>query len=265
MMLSMRPQQGLGSEHLMAFLDVVYVITLPHRVAHSFSVVQEQLRRHSNIRVHLGKIKVWNASGVEPGACQILQRIVDASGNRELVWKGLQGIKVLGTPLGHPDFVAAHVDRVLSDHRTLLERIPACRTSSQVRVVRPALTEAFAMGHDEGLWRCMCEILRVPLDTGVLARDTTSLPLALGGLGLRSAVRSRQSACWASWADTLPMVRMRHRAIAESFVEALVTGVGPVSLVEAEGCRRNLSGVMGFEPPWPALVAGAAPTPSSIG
>ena len=116
--------------------------------------------------------------------------------------------------------------------------------------------------HDEGLWRCMCEILRVPLDTGVLARDTASLPLALGGLGLRSAVRSRQSAYWASWADTLPMVRLRHRAIAESFVEALVTGVGPVFLVEAEDCLWNLTGVMGFEPPsWPALAAGARPPP----
>ena len=28
-------QQGLGSEHLMAFLDDVYVVTLPSRVAHS--------------------------------------------------------------------------------------------------------------------------------------------------------------------------------------------------------------------------------------
>ena len=108
------------------------------------------------------------------------------------------GIKVFGTPLGHPDFIAAHLDRVLSDTRTLLERIPAVqdvqcawalllhnacgRANYQVRVVRPALTEAFAMGHDEGLWRCMCEILRVLLDTGVLARDTASL----GGLGLRS-------------------------------------------------------------------------------
>ena len=120
----------------MAFHDDVYVVTLPHRVAHSFSVVQEQFRRHSNIRVHLGKIKVWNVSGVEPRACQILQRIADASGDRESVWKGsglpteLQGIKVMGTPLGHPDFVAAHLDRVLSDHRTLLERIQLCRTSS---------------------------------------------------------------------------------------------------------------------------------------
>ena len=147
-------------------------------------IVQEQLRRHSNIRVHLGKIKVWNASGVEPSACQILQRIADASGNREAVWKGdasgnreavwkgsglpteLQGIKVLGTPLGHPDFVAAHLDRVLSDHRTLLERIPAMqdvqcawalllhnacgRANYQVRVVRPALTVAMHVRDSPG-------------------------------------------------------------------------------------------------------------------
>ena len=126
-------QQGLGSEHLMGFHDDVYVVTLLHRVAHSFSVVQEQLRRHSNIRVHLGKIKVWNASGVEPGACQILQRIADASGNRESVWKGfglpteLQGIKVLGTPLGHPDFVASPFGSSFALFWSASQR---CRTSS---------------------------------------------------------------------------------------------------------------------------------------
>ena len=65
------------------------------------------------------------------------------------------------------------------------------------------------MGHDEKLWRCMWVSLRVPSDAGVLARDTASLPLALGGLGLRNAVRSRQSAHWASWADTLPCLGFR--------------------------------------------------------
>ena len=49
-----------------------------------------------------------------------------------------------------------------------------------------------------------------------------------------------------------------------------LTGVGqsqfpPVSLVEAEDCRRNLTGVMGFEPPsWSALVAGARPPPPPL-
>ena len=175
-------QQGLGSKHLMAFHDDVYVVTLPHRVAQPFSVVLEQLRRHSNIRVHLGKIKVWNASGVEPRACQILQRIADAPGNRESVWKGiglpteLQGIKVLGTPLGHPDFVAAHLDRVLSE--TALFRSASSGAGRPVRVgsapsqcrwpgqlpsqSRQTGTHGgFCHGHDEGLWRCICEILRV--------------------------------------------------------------------------------------------------------
>ena len=37
--------------------------------------------------------------------------------------------------------------------------------------------------------------------------ETVSLPLSKGGLGLRSAVRSRVAAHWASWADCLPMVQ----------------------------------------------------------
>ena len=106
-----------------------------------------------------------------------------------------------------------------------------------------------------------CGSPRVPTD----AQVTASFPLSMGGLRPTSAVRSRVAAHWASWADTLPMVRIRHRAIAESFVEALVTGVGPVSLVEAEDSRRNLTGVMGFEPPsWPALAAGARPPPPPL-
>ena len=65
---------------------------------------------------------------------------------------------------------------------TALLHSAASRANYQVRVVRQAVTEASARGHDEGLWRFMCEILRVPSDAGLLARDTASL----GGLGLRS-------------------------------------------------------------------------------
>ena len=85
-------------------------------------------------------------------ACQILQRIADASGNREPVWKGsalptkLQGIKVLGTPLTLPNFVSAHLDRVLSGAWALLFHSAGGRANYQVRVVRLASTEAFAMG-----------------------------------------------------------------------------------------------------------------------
>ena len=40
-------------------------------------------------------------------------------------------------------------------------------------------------------------------------------------LGLRSAVRTSNSACWASWADSLPMVRERHPEVADMIVNVL--------------------------------------------
>ena len=115
-------QLNLPHEILMAFLDDVYIASSPLRVGHSFAVLQEQLLRHSNIRVHLGKIKVWNSSGVRPRACDTFQDIATASGSFDQVWKGSQmptdqqGIKVVGTPFSSfgarvaesPDVVGAH-------------------------------------------------------------------------------------------------------------------------------------------------------------
>ena len=65
-----------------------------------------------------------------------------------------QGIKVLGSPLGHPAFVARHLERTSSKHQVLLDRIPlvqdvqsawlllihcACaRANYLLRVVRPS-------------------------------------------------------------------------------------------------------------------------------
>ena len=42
-------------------------------------------------------------------------------------------------------------------------------------------------------------------------RNATGMPLVLGGLGLRSAIRLNKSAFWASWADCVRMVLSRHR------------------------------------------------------
>ena len=44
------------------------------------------------------------------------------------------------------------------------------------------------------------------------------LPLASGGLGLRSAWRLREAAHWASWADTIKMVKARHPDIADTIL-----------------------------------------------
>ena len=112
-------QEGLApGDVLLAYLDDVYVKTLPARVGVVYASVDGELFRHAGIRVHGGKTRVWNSAGTRPLACDILEQIAQAtSDHAEPVWRGSdlptdqQGIKVLGTPLGHADFVRAHLDR----------------------------------------------------------------------------------------------------------------------------------------------------------
>ena len=52
----------------------------------------------------------------------------------------------------------------------------------------------------------------------------TTLPLRFGGLGLRSAQRTGAAAYWASWADTLAMMKARCPQLAETFCAELEAG-----------------------------------------
>ena len=86
------------------------------------------------------------------------------------------------------------------------------------------------------------------------------MPLVLGGLGLRSACRVSQPAYWASWADALHVIHNRHPEVAAQLVTALEDEPELRSLCAAERARRDVEGVMGFEPPsWQAAAAGARP------
>ena len=92
----------------------------------------------------------------------------------------------------------------------------------EVRVVRPAPTEAFLpWGTTKGCGDACARFSGCPWTRKPSPETLLPCPWRWAGLGLQSAVRSRQSAYWPSWACTLPLVRMRHRTIAESFVEAL--------------------------------------------
>ena len=78
--------------------------------------------------------------------------------------------------------------------------------------------------------------------------------------GLRSAVRTRLLAHWASWADCFPMIRARHPEVAASMVDGL-------QRVDTTECLRavaravdELSQLPGFVlPSWEALANGARP------
>ena len=138
-----------------------------------------------------------------------------------------QGITILGTPLGHEDFVQGQLDEKIDEHRVLLDRISkvpdlqcawlllllcaASRANYMLRVVHPALSFRFAQMRDAGIWECFHALAR-PVTQHMWE---TSLPFALGGLCLRNAERLRSTAHWASWADTLPVIRARHPDVAE--------------------------------------------------
>ena len=100
-------------ESLFAFLDDTYVVTSPERVTAVFTSLQRALLVETGIRINPGKTKVWNAAGEKPPGCDVMQRITESFDPTALVWRGSevstfqQGMKVLGTPLGHPDFVRA--------------------------------------------------------------------------------------------------------------------------------------------------------------
>ena len=120
------------------------------------------------IRIHVGKTQLWNRAGTRPIVCDRLEKAAQAVNPNARVWRGSllptdrQGIKVLGTPLGHPDFVARHLQAVVAEHQTLLDRIPRVKDlqsawlllrsrQHQIRSVDPVSTVEFAQAHDDGV------------------------------------------------------------------------------------------------------------------
>ena len=190
---------------------------------------------------------------------------------------------MLGTPLGRAEFVHAQLNQKLADHDTLLSRIPlvadvqsawalllhcaGARANFMLRVVRPELVHDFAEGHIAGLWRCLARIIPTSVGADGTAKATASLPLAMGGMGLRDASRTSQPAFWASWADCLSMVNDRHPDVATMMVRQLsgVDDCESPSLQAAPRAAQESTGVEGFEvPSWEALVRGARPPPHEV-
>ena len=82
-----------------------------------------------------------------------------------VVWRGF---KVLGAPIGHPDFVAEFLAKKSREHEVLFDRIPAMedlqsawlvllfcaapRANFWLRKVRPEMVAQFAESHDANTW-----------------------------------------------------------------------------------------------------------------
>ena len=119
-------------EHLFAFHDDLYTVCLPERVGELHRVLAHELAAQAHIALHHGKTKVWNRGGHEPPACIALQARARLSDEDATVWRGnhtlpneIQGIKILGTPVGQVEFVRHHLATKTAKHAVLFSRIPA--------------------------------------------------------------------------------------------------------------------------------------------
>ena len=274
----------LEGEQLFAFLDDLYIICKPERVVEVHRILSNKLWEHARISLHAGKTKVWNKSGVEPKDCHVLQEAAVLATPGAVVWRGdrslptcQQGFKVLGVPFGHQDFISSFLRGKIASHQTLLDRIPevpdvqsawlllsycaAARANFFLRSVDPDESEEFAQAHDEGVWRCFSRIMG--LSPSCDARIQASLPLCEGGLGLRSAMRSRPAAHWASWADALKMIKQRHPGVADMIVRSLVSHENCSSIQSLLRCADALE-TAGFDvPSWEDLAEGRRPEGTS--
>ena len=196
---------------------------------------------------------------------QAAAQVVDPNAR---VWCGdgeleVQGLRVLGIPIGTPAFVRSELRKKSVLHSVLLDRIPVVqdlqsawllllycantRANYWLRGVPPEDVAQFASDHDVATQSCLSQLLGAGLTQD--AQDLASLPLSLGGCGLRSASRSKEAAHWASWADSLRMIHQRHPDVAALMVRALSSAEEGRHLQAAESCRLQLLSLGGFVPP----------------
>ena len=216
-------------EWLFAFHDDVYVTTpSPDRVGPIHRILDTELYRHARIRINGEQNPSVEFGRHPPRFLRCLGEVGKTSGPR---CQGLAGIRVTGSatrrhhvalPLGRAEFVHAQLNQNLADHETLLSRIPlladvqsawalllhcaGARAQYMLRMVKPELVHDFAVCHNAGLWRCLARIIPTNVAADGTPKATASLPLAMGGMGLRDASRTNQPAFWASWADCRSMV-----------------------------------------------------------
>ena len=250
-------------EHLVAFLDDVYVATnSPATTVDAHNILGEEMWRHAKITLHFRKTVIWNKSGRAPEGVEVLEEAARRVDPSALVWRdnpelpnNRQGVVVFGTPVGHAEFVSRVLEEKTQEHSVLLERIPAvqdlqsawtlllycaaARANFWLRTTSPAHTGTSAQEHDRGIWRC---------------------PVA-GGLGLRSATRLRGAAHWVSWADSLKMVFDRHPDVAWRIVRGLEDHHPAPSIQAALDCAASLSREGFNPPPWEDLLS-EEPEPS---
>ena len=189
-----------------------------------YAEVREILWRNARIQINTGKTRIWNSGQHRPDDIDSLGPWVWRSD--PLLPTEDQGLIILGTPLGHEDFIRGYLRSKYEIQQTLLHRTPtipdlqsawllllfcaSTRATYVMRMIAPELADDYARDHDAAIWQCLCILLATnPAGIDAPWMMAGSLSLSNGGLGLRSARRGAPASFWASWADCLPQTVSR--------------------------------------------------------
>ena len=184
----------------------------------------------------------------------------------------------MGTPIGSEQFVSEKLqDRINKERRQwqAIPNVPDLQCGWQI-LLQSANPRAHCapshlrcpritpLAHDEGLWETARVLLgEIPHEDAPHARDIATLPMRMGGLRLRSAVRCAPRCLLGLMGQMLcTMVGTRNPTAADAVVESVSSHEEPV-----EGCLGELKRATdrldseGFwwRPSWPDLRAGSRP------
>ena len=238
---------------ILSFLDDLYVTSSKERARGAFDEVTSTVEEKAGVKSNLGKLRAWSPAG--GAAPEDLQCLGDD------VWTAdkpneQNGLKILGTPLGRPEFVRAFATARVKKERALLEEIKKLpdvqcawnmlnmsavpRANHMIRMVPPSQAAEYADLHDDAIWACFADLcLAGQYREHRLTKDIASLPGRLGGLGLRSARRTSPTAYWASWATALPVIAAKYPGLAEQVTSSFSSPEPLPCLREAEEVRRR--------------------------
>ena len=130
----------------------------------------------------------------------------------------------------------------------------------------PSQSAVYCRAHDDGIWENANALLGdFPGDRELDAQQLSTLPMRMGGLGLRSAERCAPAAYWASWADALPMISRRNPEVASEVVRRLDNQEPTHGCVAELQDAATLLDRKGFRerPSWSQLQEGKRPPQNS--
>ena len=155
------------ADSLMAFLDDLYVITVPDRAREALDGTVRAVKENCGIASNLGKTRVFGQEGPPPPGIETLGQDV---------WRGdkpphQRGAVVLGSPIGHPEYVRAWAEARLHEEQQLLQELPQLpdlqcawllltlcaspRANHAIRTVPPAQVASYAAQHDQAIWETL--------------------------------------------------------------------------------------------------------------